>query len=356
MKQTSNIFQSFTTPLLHWYDLHGRKDLPWQNPREAYRVWISEIMLQQTQVKTVIPYFLRFITQFPNIQALATAPEDQVLALWSGLGYYSRARNLKNTAEIIAAQGGSFPRDLKALENLPGIGPSTAAAIASLAFDMPTAILDGNVKRVLSRYFLIAGAIDKSSVNKIFWQYARDCMPTNRCGDYSQAIMDLGATLCTPKHPICQTCPLQNTCQAYQNNIVSNYPEKPLKKIHPIKHEQFLLLYSKTTQEIYLEKRPAPGSWGGLWCLPHLSMEQQPIDYLKSHQLNTHGVESWDVLKHTFTHFQLHLHPVFIHLETKSQASAATGKWFHLLTLQDVGLPVPIKTLIQSLIIRMGKL
>ncbi|AHE67433.1 A/G-specific adenine glycosylase [Legionella oakridgensis ATCC 33761 = DSM 21215] len=228
---TQEIYEHFTLPLLQWFHQYGRKDLPWQIPGNAYAVWISEIMLQQTQVRTVIPYFLRFMNTFPTLRTLACASEDQVLAQWSGLGYYSRARNLHKTAKIICNDFHDyFPDDIETLMKLPGIGPSTAAAIASLAFNKPTAILDGNVKRVLCRYFLIAGSMEQTSVTRQLWQLAKQCMPLHDCAAYTQAIMDLGATCCTIKSPNCSNCPLHTTCLAYQTNEVAHYPHKKLKK------------------------------------------------------------------------------------------------------------------------------
>ena len=340
-------FASFTTPLLHWFDLHGRKDLPWQQPRNAYRVWISEIMLQQTQVKTVIPYFNRFITRFPNLATLAEATEDEVLALWSGLGYYSRGRNLQKTAHLIMLNfSGIFPHDSATLETLPGIGPSTAAAIASLAFNQPTAILDGNVKRVLSRYFLIAGAPEKAATKQILQQHADQCMSTTRCADYTQAIMDLGAILCTPKKPTCTDCPLKNTCLAYQKNRVEQYPEKPQKKTIPIKREQFLLLHT-TDGAIYLEKRPSKGIWGGLWCLPTLEMEHCPTTYLKqTHAYNPETIQALLYIKHTFTHFQLHIHALAIKITTPNTPNEH-GRWFNAADLSSLGIASPVNTIIQ---------
>ncbi|WP_019217249.1 A/G-specific adenine glycosylase [Legionella tunisiensis] len=221
------IQEQFSNLLLAWFDLHGRKDLPWQHPRSAYRVWISEIMLQQTQVKTVIPYFNRFIDSFPDVWQLAKASEDQVLAHWSGLGYYSRARNLSQTAKIICEKyAGEFPLALVDLVALPGIGPSTAAAIASQAFNQPTAILDGNVKRVLCRYFLIEGWPEQSAIKQRLWQLANQCMPRQRCADYTQAIMDLGATCCTVRQPNCASCPIQKTCLANIHHKTAFYPQK----------------------------------------------------------------------------------------------------------------------------------
>lgn len=231
---TNSLNQLFSQLLLDWYDLHGRKDLPWQLPRSPYRVWVSEIMLQQTQVQTVIPYFNRFIEHFPDIFLLANAEEDEVLSLWSGLGYYSRARNLHNTAKIISDQyNGVFPEDLNILVQLPGIGPSTAAAILSQAFNKPAAILDGNVKRVLSRFFLIEGWPEQAQVKKKLWGLASSCMPNERCADYTQAIMDLGATCCTNKNPQCLRCPVKNHCLAFHNKKQHLYPTKKNKETAP---------------------------------------------------------------------------------------------------------------------------
>lgn len=225
-----NLYEQFSKPLLLWFTLHGRKNLPWQHPRTPYRVWISEIMLQQTQVQTVIPYFERFMQRFPNISDLALAHEDDVLSLWSGLGYYSRARNLHQTAKIILQHHqGIFPNDYTLLNELPGIGPSTAAAILSQAFNKPAAILDGNVKRVLTRFFRIQGHPEQTQVKKTLWELADSCMPQENCADYTQAIMDLGATCCTTKNPHCPNCPLQKNCLAFKHQEQYLYPTKKLK-------------------------------------------------------------------------------------------------------------------------------
>ena len=241
--------------MLEWYDQHGRKDLPWQLPRHPYRVWISEIMLQQTQVQTVIPYFNRFIQRFPTINDVAQAEEDEVLSLWSGLGYYSRARNLHCTAKILKENYNSqFPQDLETLTKLPGIGPSTAAAILAQAFNQPTAILDGNVKRVLTRFFLISGWPEQAQVKKSLWELANSCMSIQRCADYTQAIMDLGATCCTSKKPDCKHCPLVNHCLAFKNNEQAFYPTKKIKKPVPTQWQKFLVLYNDKGQ-IYPGKK-----------------------------------------------------------------------------------------------------
>ncbi len=340
--------QNFSQPLLDWFDKHGRKDLPWQYPRIPYRVWVSEIMLQQTQVKTVIPYFNRFINRFPDVHTLASASEDDVLAHWSGLGYYSRARNLHKAATIISTEfHGTFPKDVQQLIKLPGIGPSTAAAITSLAFDMPTAILDGNVKRVLSRYFLIGGVPLRAAVHQQLWELAQECMPVKRCADYTQAIMDLGATCCTAKNPTCLSCPLQATCIAKKMNVVSNYPNKNPKKILPIKQQQFLLLHT-LERSVYLEKRHPTGLWGGLWCLPSIDLDHCPKTYVsKIYRLQAGSVQELMSMKHTFSHFHLRIHVVS--MQTTLEANSPTqypGSWFSPQDLENVGLAKPVSDII----------
>ena len=342
-----DILNAFTRPLLHWFDAYGRKDLPWQTPRTAYHVWISEIMLQQTQVKTVIPYFIRFIHRFPNVPTLAQATEDEVLALWSGLGYYSRGRNLQKAAILIMQRfAGEFPADPSALEALPGIGPSTAAAIASLAFNQPTAILDGNVKRVLSRYFLIAGDPTKAATLQTFMSRAKECMSRTRCADYTQAIMDLGATCCKPKNPRCEACPLSQTCLAHLQQVEAQYPQKTIKKRIPIKQEQFLVLHTREGF-VYLEKRPSTGIWGGLWCLPSIPMEQPPSTYLdQTHRVVVKNILPLLQMKHTFSHFQLHIHALSVEVESRHQP-AKQGCWFQASDLSSLGLATPVSRIVQ---------
>ena len=337
----STIHHQFCMPLLNWFEQHGRRDLPWQQPRSAYRVWISEIMLQQTQVATVIPYFTRFMARFPDIHALASASDDAVLSYWSGLGYYSRARNLHASAKIISTQlHGVFPDTMERLKSLPGIGDSTAAAIASLAFNKPTALLDGNVKRVLSRYFLVEGAPGKADVQKKLWGLADACMHKTRCADYSQAIMDLGATCCRPKNPTCLSCPLETTCLANQAGVVNLYPNKKIKKIIPTRHQQFILLHT-ADDLVYLEKRPETGLWGGLWCLPTLDMGECPsLHVSNAYGLSTEAPLEVMKMKHTFSHFHLHL--VALSLKTTSGGESLPGQWFHRDSLNDVGLAKPV--------------
>lgn len=340
---------SFSLPVLAWFDKFGRKNLPWQHPRDPYRVWISEIMLQQTQVKTVIPYFERFMTSFPTIHHVANASEDQVLAHWSGLGYYSRARNIYKTATIICTQyAGCFPQDLAHLVALPGIGASTAAAIASQAFNQPTAILDGNVKRVLSRYFKVDGWPGHSKVSKQLWQLAEECMPQTRCADYTQAIMDLGATCCTRNKPSCAVCPVHLTCQSFLNNVVNDYPQKKQKKVLPVKQQIFLLFYNEKN-EIFLEKRPPTGIWGGLWCLPALELTTDLNEYIsQSFNFKIEKITELMKIKHTFSHFHLEINAKAIGvtaLPNQSQVKENTG-WFYSPNNLTLGLAKPVSQLI----------
>ena len=341
--------QRFSLPLLAWFETEGRKELPWQNPPTPYRVWVSEIMLQQTQVKTVIPYFLRFMEAFPDIASLAQASQDAVLARWSGLGYYSRARNLHQTASIIHTQYQDiFPSDVTTLQTLPGIGESTAAAICSLAFNKPTAILDGNVKRVLCRYFLIDGVPDKAATKQRLWDYATRCMPQQRCADYTQAIMDLGATCCTRANPQCSRCPITMTCLAKKHNKVMNYPHKKPTKSLPIKKQQFLLLYTADGL-IYLEKRPATGLWGALWCLPSIAMDNNAADYVRQHyQFEVQNTKLLTHIKHSFSHFQLHIEAIALAITIPTnQLAEPQGQWFNEHALPRLGLAKPIQQILQ---------
>lgn len=340
----------FTKPLLSWYYTHGRTDLPWQTPKDAYRIWVSEIMLQQTQVTTVIPYFLRFINQFPDVTNLAYSSLDDVMAHWSGLGYYSRARNIHKSAQIIVQHyNGKFPESTDDLIKLPGIGASTAAAIASLAFNQPTAILDGNVKRVLCRYFMVDGDPAKAQVKNVLWQLAAECMSKTHCADYTQAIMDLGATCCTQNKPTCELCPLHTTCKAYATNSVANYPRKQIKKTKPTKSERFLLLHT-SEQMIYLEKRPPAGIWGGLWCMPSLELSQDHLMFVQDALHATVKNETHLLsMKHTFSHFHLHIDAVAIEVSENDQlvVNENTGQWFNEHEISQLGLAKPVKDIIE---------
>lgn len=391
----SDLESNFTKPLLTWFDIHGRKSLPWQNPRTPYRVWISEIMLQQTQVKTVIPYFDRFMERFPEIQDLANASEEEVLAVWSGLGYYSRARNLFKTAQIISTQyNGCFPPDHKLLERLPGIGPSTAAAITSQAFNHPNAILDGNVKRVLTRYFRVEGFPNQTKTHKKLWDLAQQCMDKYRCADYTQAIMDLGATCCTRNKPSCEMCPLQKTCEAFLHEEVQVFPNKKSKKQLPTKRQHFILLHT-STNEIYLEKRASKGLWGGLWCCLMVDEAEEAVSP-KQYAEEQYGltVVKWAPLidfKHSFSHFHLEIQASMVHVQppgekryrmptengtaflqaaepqlnfvsrithqkqlsegknsTTSKLEKLEGRWFNVHEILDIGIPQPLRRIISS--------
>jgi A/G-specific adenine glycosylase len=313
-------------------------------------VYVSEVMLQQTQVKTVLPYFEKFMARFPHISELAFATEDEVLAHWSGLGYYTRARNLHKTAKYLhQTHQGTFPIQPHLLAQLPGIGPSTAAAIASLAYNQPFPILDGNVKRVLARYFMVNGAINQKKTETILLELAQQCMSTTRCADYTQAIMDLGAICCRPKQPSCTSCPLKQTCTAYQQHCVEAYPEPNPKKSLPTKNWQFLLFYCQMKKEkpaVYLEKRPNTGIWGGLWSVPVLETEIN----LKAHLENIYHLfdqvtQSLPPFRHTFTHFHLNIHATLIPLAVP-HSSLNELHWFHEEDLIHLGLPKPIKTLL----------
>ncbi|HAT1659002.1 TPA: A/G-specific adenine glycosylase [Legionella pneumophila] len=350
---TNSLNQPFSQLLLDWYDQHGRKDLPWQLPRSPYRVWVSEIMLQQTQVQTVIPYFNRFIGHFPDIFLLANAEEDAVLSLWSGLGYYSRARNLHNTAKIIRDRyNGVFPEDLDILVQLPGIGPSTAAAILSQAFNKPAAILDGNVKRVLSRFFLIEGWPEQAQVKKKLWELASSCMPNQRCADYTQAIMDLGATCCTNKNPQCLRCPVKSHCLAFQNKKQHLYPTKKIKKQRPTLSQQFLVLHNEQNQ-VYLEKRPPTGLWGGLWCLPSIDNQACPIQHIQFiYRLQGESPKLITRFKHSFSHFHLEITALSIKIQpTNNFVSESTGQWFTKETLPTLGLAKPTTLILSKLMV-----
>ncbi|MBT8440604.1 MAG: A/G-specific adenine glycosylase, partial [Gammaproteobacteria bacterium] len=257
--------ESFSEKVLFWGKAHGRKDLPWQQQMTPYRVWVSEIMLQQTQVKTVIPYFEKFVENFPTIQQLAEANVDEVLHHWSGLGYYARARNLHKTAQTIASvYKGKFPEEIHEMEKLPGIGRSTAGAILSLSRGLYFPILDGNVKRVLARCFEVGGWPGKASVLKQLWQISEKVTPRQETASFNQSMMDLGSMVCTRGSPACDNCPLNNQCGAYKSGNWSNYPGKKPKKALPVK-KTIMLLIKNDQGAILLQKRPPAGIWGGLW-------------------------------------------------------------------------------------------
>ncbi len=298
---------SFSRDLLTWWDKHGRKDLPWQHPRTAYRVWVAEIMLQQTQVKTVTPYFERFVEYFPDLQALAAAPVDDVLALWSGLGYYARGRNLHKAAVICVQEyAGELPETPGLLATLPGIGPSTANAIFSQAHDTPAAVLDGNVKRVLARYFAVDGWPGKPGVQKQLSEKAEQLLPVKRGADYTQAIMDLGATLCTRSKPRCHQCPVAGSCKALQEDAVKNYPA-PRPRIRTGRKSFQMLILTDAKGRVLLERRPPAGIWGGLWCLP---ADDDGVPLMERLGLAELGLSKLPVLRHQLTHMRMEIQPL----------------------------------------------
>ncbi|MGB7452245.1 MAG: A/G-specific adenine glycosylase [Lysobacterales bacterium] len=344
----------FSTQLLNWWDKHGRKDLPWQHPRTAYRVWVSEIMLQQTQVKTVVPYFNRFMQQFPDIQSLAAVSNDDVLAYWSGLGYYARARNLLKTAKIcMESHDADLPKTPEALAALPGIGESTANAIYSQAFDKPAVILDGNVKRVLARYFAVEGWPGKASINKELWNIAGQLLPARRGADYTQAIMDLGATLCTRTRPACKECPVNGTCKAYGAGTVEQFPSRrPALKISK-KSFQMLILLDRNGN-VLLERRPPVGIWGGLWSLP-ADDDGRPVQQRLG--LNNHPLRSLAPLQHQLTHIQMTIQPLIGHAEMDPSRVECTPdqRWFSQQEWPALGLPRPVRHLLETYLENDGK-
>jgi A/G-specific adenine glycosylase len=339
----------FAGRLLAWFDTHGRKDLPWQVD-DAYRIWVSEIMLQQTQVQTVIPYYERFMRRFPDLVALADAEIDAVLEHWSGLGYYARARNLHKAAQLIRDDfDGRFPETFEAACALPGIGRSTAAAILALAFDQRHAILDGNVKRVLARHRAISGWPGKSRVAKQLWAAAEESTPADRIADYTQAIMDLGATVCRRSRPLCETCPVNDDCRARKEGTIAEYPGRKSRPEKPLRETTMVLAVRDGA--LYLERRPPAGIWGGLWSLPEL--DHGDVDQWCRARLDALASQrqSWSTLRHSFSHYELDIHPVVVHIDASSSKVAEDGdaKWHSLDAAPPGGIAAPVRKLIESL-------
>lgn len=340
--------EQFSAAVLDWYDRYGRKDLPWQQAIDPYRVWVSEIMLQQTQVSSVLDYFPRFMAALPSLRALAEASEDEVLHLWTGLGYYSRARNLQKTARILLAEhAGEFPRSVEQLNALPGIGRSTAGAIASLSMDLRAPILDGNVKRVLARYLATEGYPGETRVAAQLWQAAECYTPQQRVNHYTQAMMDLGATLCTRSKPDCPRCPLQPGCKAYQLGRQTAFPASKPRKILPQKTTLMPLLINPQGS-VLLYRRPSSGLWGGLWSLPELD-DLAGLDQLtRQHQLEAGSVVQLPELGHSFSHFHLTIQPCLIQVTQHGNAVAeADWLWYNLAKPPRLGLAAPVKKLLK---------
>ena len=342
--------KTFSLRLLDWFDQHGRHDLPWQQRGNAYFTWLSEIMLQQTQVATVIPYFERFTDMFPTINDLATAPMDAVLHQWTGLGYYARARNLHKAAQIIAAQHhGQFPTVFDDVLALPGIGRSTAGAILAQAFGQRHPILDGNVKRVLARLYAIEGWPGKKAVENQLWQCAQALTPDDRVADYTQAIMDLGATLCTSRKPDCPACPFQADCRACQQGEPTAYPSPKPKKTLPVK-TTYMLLVEKSENEFLLQQRPPTGIWGSLWSLPECPLETDIANWChETLGLQVDQLRHDEVMRHTFSHFHLDIHPVraCVKDHTSRVMESVPTVWYNSRQPDVLGLPAPVKLLLE---------
>lgn len=342
---------SFSERLLAWFDRHGRHDLPWQSPRDAFRVWLSEVMLQQTQVRTVIPYFQRFITELPDLAALAAASEDRVLGLWSGLGYYSRARNLHKTAKLaVTEHGGELPRDIEALSALPGIGHSTAAAILAQAHGDRHAILDGNVKRVLARHRGIDGWPGTTAVQRALWIEAEALTPSTRLADYTQAIMDLGATLCLRSRPLCPACPVAEDCVAHREHRTAELPQrKPAKEV-PTRSTAMLILCDEAGR-VLLRRRPPTGVWASLWSLPEFDDVESAIASLVARDPD--GAESVQPLQgfvHTFSHYRLQIEPLLATVKPSPRqvADNPDEQWYAVSGWTSLGLPAPVRRLLET--------
>ncbi len=342
---------SFSTNVQRWFASNGRKDLPWQRDPTPYRVWISEIMLQQTQVATVIPYYLRFMESFPTAHALADAHIDGILHHWSGLGYYARARNLHKAATIIRDQfAGEFPSSFDDVIGLPGIGRSTAGAILALSRDERHPILDGNVKRVLARYHAVAGWPGKSAVSQTLWQLADQHTPAENVAAYTQAMMDLGATICTRTRPRCSDCPLAATCAAHASGRETEFPGRRDRKAKPLKKTQMILIHAG--KSVFLERRPPSGIWGGLWSFPEIDLQEDASSWCEE-KLNASPVDTqqWATVRHSFTHYDLNIEPTAVRVAKLSRtvADSIDHIWYEFESSQQIGLAAPVAHLIERL-------
>jgi A/G-specific adenine glycosylase len=342
---------TFRARLLRWYGRHGRKHLPWNRRRDPYRVWISEIMLQQTPVATVVPYYERFLRRFPDVAALARARLDTVLHHWSGLGYYARARNLHRAAKtIVHEHGGTFPRYFEAVHVLPGIGRSTAGAILALAFDQPHPILDGNVKRVLARYHALGEPLPRPALEARLWQLAEQHTPATRVADYTQAIMDLGATVCTRAQPGCAHCPLQSACRARRRGDPLSYPGRAARKRLAVRKTRMLMIRDRR-ERVLLTRRPAAGVWGGLWGFPECTGKNVRRWCRAELGLDIRTEKPWPVRRHSFSHFHLDITPIPAHAvgETGHVMENTGAVWYNLRSPPARGLPAPVQCLVNEL-------
>ncbi|MEQ9562780.1 MAG: A/G-specific adenine glycosylase [Woeseiaceae bacterium] len=342
---------AFADRVLQWFATSGRKDLPWQSNATPYRVWVSEIMLQQTQVTTVIPYFDRFMHRFPGIASLAASPVDDVFELWAGLGYYARARNLHKTAKIVRDEhSGIFPTTFESVVALPGIGRSTAGAILALSAGQRHAILDGNVKRVLARYFEVDGWPGDVTVANRLWEFAEENTPHDRVAEYTQAMMDLGATVCTRTRPACTECPLSADCRAFLNSSQASYPGKKPHRERPLRRTRMLLAHFDGA--LYLEKRPASGIWGGMWSLPEVDDNTSIVDWCKlSFGAGLESQNEWPLLRHSFSHYDLDIRPIEVRLRNASRkvAESDNARWVSVDESSRIGLAAPVRKLVDTL-------
>ena len=349
-KPQNSTASDFSSRLIAWQKIHGRHDLPWQNTQDPYAIWVSEIMLQQTQVAAVIAYYARFMARFPNIATLAQASQEEVLQHWSGLGYYSRARNLHNAVQTIMDEfDGQFPEDFEKIQTLSGIGRSTAAAIASFAFQQNQTILDGNVKRVLARHFLIEGWTGSPKIEKALWALAETLVPSQEMIAYTQGLMDLGATICTRSKPKCELCPLNVHCMALAKNQTKALPTPKPRKAIPQKQTTMLLLLNGN--EVMLEKRPPNGIWGGLWSLPEISMQEIPSEVaMQRFGLEVESDEPLPSILHTFTHFKLEILPQPLQVIHRSlQAIRPNTIWLNIEDAIGAALPTPVRNILLNL-------
>ncbi|EKD72426.1 MAG: hypothetical protein ACD_45C00679G0005 [uncultured bacterium] len=344
----------FQRAVLNWFDQCGRKNLPWQQEKNPYRVFISEIMLQQTQVSTVIPYFQRFMERFPDVQTLANANEDAVLHVWTGLGYYNRARNLHRTAKIVLQDfQGKFPTELITLQSLPGIGRSTAGAILSIALQKKAAILDGNVRRVLTRLYAITTWPSEKKTSEQLWHIAEKLTPQKRVADYTQAMMDIGATVCIRGKPHCAICPFKKVCLAHKLGIEKNVPHPKPKKILPVRQTTFLIL--RNQQHTLLEKRAAMGVWNGLWSFPETTgfstLHDVQTICQQRFRLAVQAITLGESFRHTFSHFHLDILPAFVTIKSRPSKIMDNEQqiWYNLHHSQAIGLPAPVKKLLKNL-------
>jgi len=339
----------FASRVVAWYHQAGRKHLPWQQNKSPYKVWLSEIMLQQTQVATVIPYFERFMERFPTVNSLAEADTDEVLHLWTGLGYYARARNLHKAAQLVVSRHqGQFPEQIEALVALPGIGRSTAGAILSLALGQAQPILDGNVKRVLARHQAISGWPGKKAVEQQLWQLAETNTPSEQTAAYNQAMMDLGSMICTRSKPKCQACPVADDCLAFKYQRQADFPGKKPKKVLPAKPVQMLIL--RWQQQYLLVQRPMQGLWGGLYCFPEISPEDSISQWLEQQQLSYDAIYELAPLRHTFSHYHLDIQPSLIELSEAPKSAVMEGDqqlWYSLQNAPKVGLAAVTEKLLK---------